>query len=524
MNSIEKAFFNFCEKFNRLPSFSEVYEHEPVGRWRWRVNNLYHLKKLSPKILKKLEGLPFWEFSDDPWYNYYENLEYSLSSQIDINLEQNLWLEKQSELFQEFKLSDEKVNLFDNLGISWLQLPGNRKKLIHLWFQRLEQVNDFYDKYRKLPSHKDNGKSEFKVDLYSWLNRQRNFYRMKQLKKKQIQLLNEIEKDWHVNEINKSFASRITYLKDYYKKHNSYPDGNGWVVENRMRYRQGKLPEWKAEELEKLSEWEWTGREAKFFKTYEMVNDFMRKHKRAPKIGETYKGINIYSWIISAKSRYKEGGNYPNKEKAALLQNLPYFSWDKQSDEWNRNFKLLKQFLKKYKRFPIPKEVYQETVIGSWLGTQRARYKKGLMLDAEKENLQNLSDWSWSPLDDIWQQKYQNYLKEFESGLSDESIKWSRKQRSRYTKATLEKERIVLLEKLPSWTWSPHEVKWQNKYNELVKFIKDHDCFPSNKSILGSWIYRQIAEHKYISLERIEKLEQIPGWKWSLDGLLSKKK
>ena len=338
--------------------------------------------------------------------------------------------------------------------------------------------------------------------------------------------MNEVEEDWHVSEVEKSFSVKVAQLKSHYKKDQSYPDGDGWLIENRMRYRQGKLPAWKVKELEKLPEWEWTSREAKFLKAYEIVKEFLLKNKRGPKVGELYKGINISTWITSAKSRYKEGGAFQNKEKADLLEELPYFSWNRQADEWNKNFSLLKEFLKKNNRYPIPKEVYKGANIGSWLGTQRSRYKKGVLADEEKQNLMSLNAWSWSPFDDIWKQKYQRYRIELNSGLSQESIKWSRKQRSRYTKGVLEKERITLLEQLPEWTWSAHETKWLKNYNDLLLHISENQEYPSYKSRLGIWTYNQITEFKNqrMNIKRVEKLEQLSAWKWTADGSLLKKK
>ena len=69
MSPQEKAFFSFCRKYKRLPTFSETYNGQAVGRWRWRINNLYKLGKVSHSLRKDLDSLPYWKFTEDGWYS-----------------------------------------------------------------------------------------------------------------------------------------------------------------------------------------------------------------------------------------------------------------------------------------------------------------------------------------------------------------------------------------------------------------------------------------------------------------------
>ena len=126
MNSVEKAFFAYCKKFKRLPSFSERYKGQPVGRWRWRISNLHHHKKLPETLVDKLAALPFGELSADSWYSLYEDFEYSLEKQFSLTPDLELWLEKQSDLFQRYRLPEEKIKLLDQLPISWLNINGTQ--------------------------------------------------------------------------------------------------------------------------------------------------------------------------------------------------------------------------------------------------------------------------------------------------------------------------------------------------------------------------------------------------------------
>lgn len=257
ISALESAFFKFCEKNNRLPEFTETFDSEPVGRWRWRINNLFHLKSIDKRILDKLEKLGFWNFSKDDWYTRYESLEFSTRFNEELSGSQLRWLEKQSELFRNFRLTKEKAYLLRDLNLDLYNLGKVEAHLILKWLDRFESVERFYNKYKHLPLYAMRGSEEFGFDLYDWLMRQRKKLREGKLPDDCQKLLNSLSKDWIMSEVEKSFYEKIAFLKDYYSRHNEYPDSDGWLVENRMIYRQGKMPKWKIKELEKLPEWKW---------------------------------------------------------------------------------------------------------------------------------------------------------------------------------------------------------------------------------------------------------------------------
>jgi len=100
---------------------------------------------------------------------------------------------------------------------------------------------------------------------------------------------------------------------------------------------------------------------------------------------------------------------------------------------------------------------------------------------------------------------------------------WCEKQRGDKRKETLSQEKIDLLEQIPGWFWEQDQF-WIEKY-ELLKKL---DNIPSQSYItkcgikLGSWCQIQRSNKKKgkLSKDKIELLEKIPGWFW--DTVLDK--
>ena len=523
-DQLEVALKEFCLKFKRLPAFAESFNGQPIGRWRWRVSNLYFYGKLNRDLKEALKEIPHWEYIKDEWYSSYELLEGHLKESAAIPAALKLWLERQSDLLAKYQLDLDKAKLLDSLPIVWKTHPAKDLKLVYSWFEAFSLFKEYTETYGSFPTSKDTGKETLNFNLYDWLRRQRVAHNASKLSLVQQEHLKALDPEWYLNEVQKSFIKKISFLKSHFKKNGSYPDSNGWVVETRMRYRQGKLPAWKAEELEQLQDWEWTSRDAKFIKSFETVKDFILTHNYLPSHHTMWKGINVGTWLISARTRYREGSKYRNEEKAKLLESLPLFKWDLWIDSWKENLTLLKTFLKKKKRYPRAKEIYKGIQIGSWLCTQRARYHKNALSSLEYEELNSLPDWSWSPLGETWDSNYQDYKNTKKSELSGFLLRWERKQRSKYQKGILPEERIKLLEEIPHWCWSARKAKWNSTYTELKNYVEANNDFPSSTSRLGRWIYQQlhIARNGKLDQSRKERLEKLPHWDWNPTGSLLK--
>lgn len=108
--------------------------------------------------------------------------------------------------------------------------------------------------------------------------------------------------------------------------------------------------------------------------------------------------------------------------------------------------------------------------------------------------------------------------------------KWIRVQRQVYKrikKGKLTKERIELLESLPDWKWDYFKDTWTGNFEQVKKFLADHNRYPSESSCdleegrIARWVNRQrkLQSKKtgLMNIERIKLLESLPGWFWYYD-------
>lgn len=94
----------------------------------------------------------------------------------------------------------------------------------------------------------------------------------------------------------------------------------------------------------------------------------------------------------------------------------------------------------------------------------------------------------------------------------------------RQKRDNLPPERRVKLQKLPGWTWDPHTERWDQTYELLEEYIKEHDTsrvpydcrFGGVK--LGHWVSTQRSSYAKGKLDpaRQHKLEKLRGWEWQV--------
>jgi len=116
---------------------------------------------------------------------------------------------------------------------------------------------------------------------------------------------------------------------------------------------------------------------------------------------------------------------------------------------------------------------------------------------------------------------------------------WVVFRRLDYRKNKLAKDKIKLLEKLPSWTWDPLEADWLEGLEHLKQYVakeghaRVHYNYKTEVGFgLGMWVgrCRQVYKNNQLHENRIKALEKILGWTWDpletdwLEGLEHLKK
>lgn len=92
----------------------------------------------------------------------------------------------------------------------------------------------------------------------------------------------------------------------------------------------------------------------------------------------------------------------------------------------------------------------------------------------------------------------------------------------RQTKDKIDSEKIKKLESLYGWVWNPLEDKWNEGFEYLKKYVEEyaHAKVPAQYKYgsfnLGVWVRRQRENKSKLSLEKIERLELLNGWDWTV--------
>lgn len=212
----------------------------------------------------------------------------------------------------------------------------------------------------------------------------------------------------------------------------------------RTAYRAGLLTPEEIAALETLPGWEWEPNNSAWNKQHEILVKFLSENYRYPTSRES-------NWVDKQRQRHKNGKL--SKERIALLEALPGWTWELHNSAWDNQYQNLVKFLEE-KDGVYPKDV-------RWIETQRTLYKNGKLSKERIGLLEALPDWVWEAKarNNAWDNQYQILVSFLEQSggvyprEGETSSGWINRQRMAYKNGTLPKDRIRLLEGLPGWEW-----------------------------------------------------------------------
>lgn len=212
-----------------------------------------------------------------------------------------------------------------------------------------------------------------------------------------------------------------------------------WCHTQRMSRKRGALPEERISQLEAI-DFEWEQQDSRWIRTYEEVKSYYKEKGHWPKRRESALSI----WCNTQRQARKNGKL--TKERIRKLEALD-FLWKQDLDgDWLDNYRDLKQFYLKHKRFPKT----LEGSLGAWCCTQRKSRKQD-QLSAERIEKLDAIGFVWSP-DEVWQKNYEQlllfYAKYLRWPTSREGAlgSWCFVQRKAYRKGELSEDRRQKLE------------------------------------------------------------------------------
>jgi hypothetical protein len=146
---------------------------------------------------------------------------------------------------------------------------------------------------------------------------------------------------------------------------------------------------------------------------------------------------------------------------------------------------------------------------GTWVNTQRVCKRIGTLRADRVLKLEAIEGWSWDPHDAAWDRNYAELRALGRMPPSNSRLgAWARKQRG--SRATMSVDRVEKLEALPGWLWDPREAMWQEKYAELRALGR----MPPRSAPLYSWVRNQLDRRATMSADHALQLASLGFWRW----------
>jgi superfamily II DNA or RNA helicase len=316
-----------------------------------------------------------------------------------------------------------------------------------------------------------------------------------------------------------------------------------WINNQRVDFKKGVLDSDKVRRLELINGWTWAPKVDQFERGFRALLQYSSREgtSRVPAGHvEVFEGndIRLGSWCTTRRGDYSKG--WLSEDQIFRFEKLPNWSWNPIEGDWEAWFDELLVFGKVNGHYLVPKDTRtskstQFKSLGSWVNTQRQRYKKGKLEPERIARLESLNGWSWSPFDDAWEATYEQVLKiasklgtisKFKGTDRASSFlrSWINSQRTKYGSHLLDEREIQKLEAIPGWTWDKRDVHiqaWDEAVTYLRDYVASHGQVPSRSTItngfkLGEWVKGRRTDYNAgrLSAERISELESIAGWTW----------
>jgi superfamily II DNA or RNA helicase len=418
--------------------------------------------------------------------------------------------------------------------------------VVNNWMERYEELKKWVQENGRLP--KSSSKSSIEQKLFKWISHRRQDYKRSKLSKDKIQLMEAI-KEWSWDPIQDQFLKTYQELQKWVEENGRIPSEsnnadviekklNTWCQNRRKNYVKGILSQDQIQLLEQIPGFLWNPRNEHFFKMYENLQSWVKKYKRFPSTNA--KDITeqlLGSWCSNKRNDYKL--NKLTQDRIRLLEDVHGWSWDTKKNAFQMMYEKVKSWIEKNGR--IPSQISQddtEKQLGSWCSNKIQAYKKGKLSDTIIQLIEQIDGWNWDQFEDTFQKTFLEVKKwatenarlpnkRSKDNTEKQLGSWCSNKRRDYNNTKLSQDKIQLLEEIPGWSWEILQGQFQKTYQEVLQWVKENNRIPSenskdaveNQKLLGKWCShkRQDYKNQKLSQDKVQLLEQIPGWYWSKD-------
>ena len=459
----------WLENYEVLKSFYQEYGHCNVattdkawgtlGNWLAVNRGAYYKNKLSLERIEKLESLSvIWNSKENKWLDNYEMLKIFYKEHGHVNVPTadkswgslGDWLVTNRSAYQKDKLPLERIKKLDSLGIDWNPLEAQWEKP----YKELEQ-------YQKEHGHINIARTDTLYGaLGKWLATNRRNYYSNKLSLERIKKLDALGIVWNPRE--SQWLENYEMLRKYYQEHGhgnvattdkSWGTLGSWLAVNRGAYYKNKLSLERIKKLESLSVI-WNSKENQWLDNYEMLKIFYKDHGHVnvPTTDKSWGSLG--DWLVTNRGAYQK--NKLSLERIKKLEDLGV-DWNPLESQWQKNYKALEEYKKKYGHINISRRDEGYNVLGDWIANNRYDYRND-KISSERIKKLELLNIIWEPKETQWLEKYET-LKQFYKKFGHFNVpirdkewaglgNWLGKNRKYYSQGKLASERVKKLEEL----------------------------------------------------------------------------
>jgi hypothetical protein len=207
------------------------------------------------------------------------------------------------------------------------------------------------------------------------------------------------------------------------------------------------------------------------------------------------------------------------------------------TESWEFWYGMLEQYAKTTKSANPPIDcVIDGYKLGTWVNTQRSRYRTQRLSSSRAARLEALRGFTWEPRDDAWARGLESFRlfvhqhghAYVPSKYRDEGFRlgqWVINQRVFRRKGMLDEDKQRRLEEL-GFVWNVPHTAWEAHFVLLDEYVKKTGSalVPQDEMwkgfALGRWVHKQRQARHTLSASRIECLESVPDWTWDVDAAI----
>lgn len=308
-----------------------------------------------------------------------------------------------------------------------------------------------------------------------------------------------------------------------------------WVHKQRIAVRSGRLDAGRCAELRALPGWVDHEREAGWEEGYARLVAWAASHEGAIPaqtvvLGD---GYTLGGWVTTQRERYRRGRL--DVRRVERLEAISGWGWSPVLEAWSAGYRQLRDFARREGHAAVPLDFVDGGFpLGAWVGTQRGLRGRGVLAADRVAALEALPGWTWNVPDRRFAAGVTAVARfvareghceppgpHIENGVMLAS--WIYRVRELHSSGRLEAGRLDQLEAIVGWQWEPPASSWDRSYARLCSWLDDHDgVYPGQRVVLddgfrlGAWVNKQRCRGRAggLALERVRRLETLPGWMW----------